>query len=333
MADFTSSSSGMLALFSQWLDDPSVSEILVNCPGEVWVERDAKMSLHNVPAVDLYYLENLSQLIANENHQVLSTNKPCFSGNLQDGSRVQIVYPPVCKHPVMAIRRQVLKSPCLNDYAQGGFYHQTRAHALSQSVGMMLTDSDHKLLCFYRAQAWGDFVQACVHYKKNMVICGGTSSGKTSYLTACLHAIALSERILTIEDAREIHISHHNQVNLMTMTASKDRIMVSMQDLVRCSLRLRPDRIILGEIRGKEVADFVAACLTGHEGSMTSVHANNPKLALLRMVQMYKLNGYTGMSDDDIRQLLHQAIDVIVHLEKTPQGRQLSSVYYKGAEP
>ena len=122
---------------------------------------------------------------------------------------------------------------------------------------------------------------------------------------------------------------HRNKVQLLASKGEQAMAKINMQDLVQCSLRLRPDRIIVGEIRGKEILDFIAACGTGHEGSFTSIHANNPRIAFMRMCQMYKLNHVPAMSDDDIFRELYEVIDVVIQLTKTNYGRELQSTYYK----
>lgn len=142
---------------------------------------------------------------------------------------------------------------------------------------------EKQLVRLYQQQNWADFVKCAIELKKNIVISGGTSSGKTTFLNACLRHIPLSERIILLEDAREIDIPHPNQVSLLSSKGDQALAKVSMQDLVQCCLRLRPDRIIVGEVRGREILDFLSASSTGHEGSFTSIHANNPRIAFMRM--------------------------------------------------
>lgn len=129
-----------------------------------------------------------------------------------------------------------------------------------------------------------------------------------------------------MEDTREIEAPHQNQVNLVTVKGEAE---INMQTLLQCCLRLRPDRTIIGEIRGKEILDFIGACSTGHAGSITSLHANNPKLAFMRMTQLYKQNQVPSMTDAEILNELHAVIDVIIQLEKTSIGRKVQSLYYK----
>ncbi len=170
---------------------------------------------------------------------------------------------------------------------------------------------------------WKKFIENAIQFKKNIIISGGTSTGKTTFLNTCLNQINKNERIITIEDSREVLTHHPNQVNLIS---SSD---ISMQDLLQTSLRLRPDRIIVGEIRGKEVLNFLSACSTGHSGSITSLHATNPRVAFMRMSQMYKLNNVPSMSEEDINKELHEVVDVIIQLKKDSTGRCIESIYFK----
>ena len=166
--------------------------------------------------------------------------------------------------------------------------------------------------------------------KKNIVISGATSSGKTTFLNSCIGQIPSHERLITLEDTYEIDVSHQNLVRLKSLKKSGNQTAtVTMQDLVQASLRLRPDRIIMGEIRGREIFDFVSACSTGHSGALATIHANNPRVAFMRMAQLYKLNKVSGMSDADIHRELHEVIDIVVQLQKTNEGRRLVEVYYK----
>lgn len=194
-----------------------------------------------------------------------------------------------------------------------------------------LRNDDSKLQFLYNHREWHAFLQEAIQAKKNIVISGGTSSGKTTFLNALISEIPLDERIITLEDTREVSIPHQNHVSLLASKGGQGASKISMQDLLQSSLRLRPDRIIMGEIRGAEIMDFVNSCSTGHEGSMTSIHANNPKIAIMRMTQMYKLNNVPSMRDKDILQELNEVIDIIIQVGKTPRGREMLHCYYKGA--
>ncbi len=326
---FAPTSAGLLAPLAQWLNDPEVSEILINRPREAFIEKQGQLIQQEIAAYDERRLLMLFQLIANENQQELTSQKPLLSGSLLDGSRVQCVLPPTALYPTLSIRRQVVKNFTLTDYQATNFYQNAQAFDCEAKAFSQLPTVDKNLIQLYQQKNWDAFIRAAIQAKKNMVISGGTSSGKTTFLNACLQEIPLNDRVIVLEDTREITLPHVNQVNLLASKNAQGIAQVSMQDLVQCCLRLRPDRIIMGEIRGREILDFISACSTGHEGSLTTIHANNPRIAFMRMTQMYKLNNVPSMQDADILRELTEVIDVIIQVGKTPQGRQLQSIYYK----
>lgn len=329
MQGYEPGSAGLLAPLNQWLSAPNVSEILINHPKEVWVENELGMNRHAAPEMTEAHLYRLFQLIANENKELLSPEHPLLSGHLKEGVRVQLCLPPTSRYPTLSIRRQVKKSMSLQEYQAAGCYDKTVSAKAEADSFSSLPLSDQKLVQLYAQKAWPEFVEHAILFKKNIVISGGTSSGKTTYLNACLRHIDRGERLIILEDTREVDAPHPNQVQLWAPKGGQSLAKLSMQDLVQCSLRLRPDRIIMGEIRGAEILDFVSACSTGHEGSMTTLHANSPHIAFMRMTQLYKLNGVPSMSDEDILRELKTVIDIIIQLTKTPAGRKVHSIYYK----
>ena len=320
---------GLLSPLSRWLNDPRVSELLINQPKSVWIEKAGECVEHSVPALTESHLYRLFQLIANENRQRLSAVTPLLSGSLPDGSRVQLCLPPTAQYPTVSIRRQVMPELNLDAYLQSDFYQQTTPSQAQEETLASLPAPEKALLTLYQTQQWDAFIKQAITLRKNMVISGGTSSGKTTFLNACLRQIPLQERIIMLEDTRELETPHPNQVKLLASKGSQAEAKVSMQDLVQCCLRLRPDRIIMGEIRGPEIMDFISSCSTGHEGGMTSIHANNPRMAFMRMMQLYKLNNVPSMSDADILRELNAVIDVVIQVVKTPQGRCAQSIYYR----
>lgn len=322
---------GMLSVLAPWLDDDNVSEIMINKPREVFVEKLGVIERHEHSALTSLYLRRLFHFIANEANQVLDEEHPLLSANLYDGSRVQCVIPPISEHYVLSIRRQSIQHMKLTDYERIEFFNDAQPFGLNDKK-ISSADTNKVLRRYFINQNWSEFLYEAVKARKNIVISGGTSSGKTTFLNALLQEIPYHERLITLEDTREVQIKHSNYVSLVASKNSGGSQNVSMQDLVQACLRLRPDRIIMGEIRGAEIMDFVSSCSTGHEGSMTSIHANNPQIAFMRMTQMYKLNNVPSMRDADIMQELQSVIDIIVQLGKTPQGRKLISCYYKDVE-
>lgn len=324
-------STGLLSPIDHILADDQVSEILINEPERAWVEKNGKMQAHNISAFTQRHLQSICQLLANENGKRLSEDAPIMNGSLEDGSRVQIVMPPVTEYPSLSIRRKVVRHMALEDYVANGFFEQTQGISIPPSQAddpALLSREDSVLIRLFKQGNWARFLRYAIRFKKNIVVSGGTSSGKTTFLDMCLKEIDPTARILVLEDTRELQAPHANQLRLLA-TGEQSKAKVSMQDLVQESLRLRPDRILIGEVRGKEIIDFVAASATGHEGSMTSIHANNPNIAFMRMRQMYKLNNVPSMSDADIMNELQTVVDVIIQLNKTPAGRICSSIHYK----
>jgi type IV secretion system protein VirB11 len=330
MTHYSPGSSGLLKPLEPWLCDPEISEILLNRPQEIWIEKQGNLISHPVPEFTEAHLSRLFQLIANENQQRLSGEFPLLSGSLSDGSRVQLCLPPTSKHYAFAIRRKVVRNFSLRDYNKGHFYGSVKRVQLNKSHETLRAE-EGELIGAYEAGNWDAFIRFAILRKKNILVSGGTSSGKTTFLNACLREIPSQERLIVLEDTRELEVPHQNQVQLLASKGLQGEAKVTMQDLVQASLRLRPDRILMGEIRGAEILDFVSACSTGHEGSMTSIHASDPEMAFRRMVQMVKLNNVPSMSDQDILEMLKSVVDIVIQLVKTPEGRRVSGVYYKHA--
>lgn len=323
---------GLLNPLMSWLSNPDVSEVMINAPCEVFVEMRGQMTRHEVPVLTPLYLQRLFQMIANESNQRLDEAHPLLSGNLYNGCRVQLIIPPVSLHHTLAIRKTSIAHLTLDDYEAQSFYHRIKPFGLKTLGKDMIDTPEQELFSLYNAHRWSDFIKLAVACRKNIIISGGTSSGKTTYLKACLEAIDPSERIILLEDTRELITPHANQVALLASKGNQGKATVDMQALLQATLRLRPDRLIMGEIRGKEIMDFVMACSTGHEGSMTSIHANNPQIAMHRMVQMYKQNNVPSMRDEEIREELNSVIDVILQINKTKSQRLALYCYYKEAK-
>lgn len=316
---------GLLAPLQDFLDDSQVSEIVINRPQEVFVEKGDEFLRFDIPALTTAYLRRLFLLIANENKQTLTEASPILSGTLPCGSRVQLVIPQVSQYETLAIRKFTVKHIRFEDYEAQGFFK-----AIEKSTSY---DADANLLEAYRAKDWQKFITDAIVSKKNILISGGTASGKTTFLNSCIAKIPLHERLITLEDTYEIAAAHSNIVRLKAIKTLGEKLpTISMQDLVQASLRLRPDRLIMGEIRGKEVFDFVSAASTGHSGLLATIHANNPGVAFMRMSQLYKLNPVSNLNEADIYKILYEVIDIIVQIQKTESGRGITEVYYKHAQ-
>ncbi|MFO3483353.1 P-type DNA transfer ATPase VirB11 [Legionella pneumophila serogroup 1] len=329
-ACFSPGATGLLSPLQDFLEDEHVSEILINKPQEVFIERHSQLTRFDIPVLTPQYLRRLFLLIANENKQTLSEISPVLSGNLADGSRVQLVIPPASLYETLSIRKFTLKQVSFEEYKAKDFFSSARGVGIKE-YSEYLGEND-ELLDLYYEKNWQEFIRQAILRKKNIIISGGTSSGKTTFLNSCVGQIPLHERLITLEDTYEMDVPHTNIVRLKALKQVGEQTpKLSMQDLVQASLRLRPDRLIMGEIRGRELFDFVSACSTGHSGALATIHANNPKVAFMRMAQLYKLNQVASMDEADIYKILHEIVDVVVQLEKTSNGRRLVEVYYKQA--
>lgn len=217
--------------------------------------------------------------------------------------------------------------------ARGSLTTRCRRHVtMIRRVCEHLSDTDTQLTQALHNTQWIAFIKGAIAARKNIIISGGASSGKTTFLNACLREIPHHECIIVLEDTRELHVPHDNVVRLLASKWQQGHADLSQQDLLQCALRLRPDRIIMGELRGKEIMDFITAYNTGHEGTFTTLHANSPQGALRRMVQLYKLNHVPAMQDQEILREIHHVVDVIIQLKKTAAGRCAHSIYFKGAQ-
>ncbi len=277
------------------LADPTVSDILVNGPNQVFVERRGRLELTEVTFSDSDHLMKIIDKIVSRIGRRVDESSPMVDARLPDGSRVNAIIPPLALDgPVLSIRRFAVVPLTINDLID--------KRSLPPVVAGLL--------------------QAMVKAKMNILISGGTGTGKTTLLNVLSAAIPPNERIVTIEDAAELQLQQPHVVRLETRPPNiEGKGEVSQRALVRNSLRMRPDRVILGEVRGAEVLDMLQAMNTGHEGSMATVHANSPRDALTRLENMA---GYGGavIPQDAMRQQVSSAINAVVQLSRLNDGRR-----------
>ena len=311
----------------QWLDDPKVSEISVNLPGEVWIESAGRpRECFPVPELTNDRLSQLARQIAASTDQLINEEHPLLSASLPTGERVQVVAPPASPSGVtMSIRKQVLKAMSLDDYEKQGAFDATR---LTREAEVSV--SVKELNDLLEKKDIRGFLNRAVNTHQNMVISGGTSTGKTTFLNALLQEIPLDERIITIEDTREVNAPHGNLLNLIAAKGDQGRSLATIQDLLEASLRLRPDRIILGELRGKEAYTFLRAINTGHPGSICTLHADSPAGAIEQLSLMV-LQANLGLSRSEIKDYVSSMIDIVIQLSRTDGHRYISAIQYKHA--
>ncbi len=307
------------------LQQEGITEISINKANEAWVEKKGDMFKVEMPGYDLKHLKSLGRLIAQATDQKISEETPLLSATLPSGYRIQVVFPPACENDtvIMSIRKKSDIVWSLDDYEKMGAFSTT-------SVGAVKDDSNVILSKLLKANMIKEFLYKAILSKKNLIISGGTSTGKTTFTNACLKAIPRVERLITVEDAREIDLGWlPNKVHLLASKGGQGRANVTAQDLIEACLRLRPDRIIVGELRGKEAFSFLRAINTGHPGSISTLHADTPKMALQQLKLMVMQAGL-GMPPDDIFNYINNVIDIVVQLKRGAKGvRYISEVYFR----
>jgi pilus assembly protein CpaF len=282
------------------LADPTISDILVNSHGTIYIERRGKLEHTNVAFKDDEHLMRVIERIVSSVGRRIDESSPMVDARLKDGSRVNAIIPPLSiDGPVLSIRRfgsEPLRMIALID-----------KHALTKDIA--------------------DMLEMCVKARLNVLISGGTGAGKTTLLNALSAYIPVDERIVTIEDSAELQLQQPHVVRLETRPPNiEGRGEVTQRDLVRNALRMRPDRIVIGEVRGGEAIDMLQAMNTGHDGSLTTIHANTPRDALARVETMIQMAGMR-LSDRAMRQQIASALDLVVQVARHPDGsRRVTSI-------
>jgi type IV secretion system protein VirB11 len=312
--------------FEELLERPDVTDIYVNAPGELWVETlGGRITRHGAPQVTDAHLWRLARQIAAVTHQGISREHPLLAATLPNGARVQIVAPPATRGPLaLAIRKHVAANLTLRGlHAAGAFDHARPGGA----GGTTNADLDQ----LYDQEDWPAFLSAAVKRRKTIVVSGGTSSGKTTFLNALIGEIDPAERLILIEDTPELRCSHLNSVGLVAVRGSGGEAEVDAEDLLVASLRLRPDRVILGEVRGPEAFTFLRAINTGHPGSLTTIHADNAAGVTEQLALLVLALG-SRLSRDEIARNIAQAVDIFVHLERIGGRRCVTEVRWPGRQ-
>jgi pilus assembly protein CpaF len=283
-----------------FLQDPTISDILVNNYKTIYIERTGKLELTEARFKDDAHLRRIIDKIVSSVGRRIDESSPMVDARLKDGSRVNAILPPLSLDgPVLSIRRFAVDPLELDDLIE--------LKSLVPGVGVLL--------------------QGIVRAKLNVLISGGTGTGKTTMLNVLSRFIPESERIVVIEDAAELQLKQEHVVRLETRPPNiENQGEVLQRDLVRNSLRMRPDRIIVGEVRGQEALDMLQAMNTGHEGSLTTIHANAPRDALLRLETMIAMANF-DIPSDFMRRYISSALDVVLQLERMADGtRKLVSL-------
>lgn len=331
-----------LDLLAAPLDDPNVTEITVNGPGEYWLARQGQRHMDRIkePGLDFRLLDSLAEVIASYTNQGVDVERPLLSAtipvNLDDdvpdnergGYRVQVVKPPAVPDGTIAIciRKPTLLSLTLENYERMGAFELVNQPVVKDQY------SDNHLLELYREKQWKEFLRGAVRAHKNIVVSAGTNAGKTTILNALLKEVPITERIVTIEDAREIKPPQPNSLHLLFSRGEQGVAKkVDPVALLEAMMRLTPDRPIMGELRGREAYAYLELLNSGHDGSMTSIHSKSPKLMYDRLAQMVMRFGST-LGKDSIIEYARSLIDVVIQFHYAPNGRRyISEIHYEGA--
>lgn len=304
--------------------EDGVSEVSINNPFECWIENRGNMRMEKMPELDFDHLRGLAQLVAQSTSQTISEETPLLSATLPTGFRIQIVIPPACEAGSIgiSIRKPSAMNLDLDGYEKLGVFERT---VISESSD----PNNDILLKFLKENSIKEFLYQSILFKKNIIVSGGTSTGKTTFTNAMLKAIPQEERLITCEDAREIDLKdHQNTLHLLASKGSQGRAKVSTQDLIEACLRLRPDRIIVGELRGVEAFSFLRAINTGHPGSISTLHADTPKMAIEQLKLMVMQAGL-GMPPEQIKEYIMNVVNIIVQLKRGEHGkRYVSEIYF-----
>ena len=282
------------------LADPTVCDILVNSHGKIYVERRGKLEVTDVAFKDDEHLMRVIERIVSSVGRRIDESSPMVDARLRDGSRVNAIIPPLSLDgPVLSIRRFGAEPLRMDSLIEN--------KALTRDIA--------------------DMLQMCVSARLNVLISGGTGAGKTTLLNALSAYIPEDERIVTIEDSAELQLQQPHVVRLETRPPNiEGKGEVTQRDLVRNSLRMRPDRIVIGEVRGGEAIDMLQAMNTGHDGSLTTLHANTPRDALARLETMIQMTGMR-LSDRAMRQQIAAALDLVIQVARLSDGtRRLTSI-------
>ena len=312
---------GCLAPLGAYLGRRDVTDIYINQPGEIWLETlGGSIDRITIPELRVEVLGRLARQIAAIAGQGINREHPLLAANLPTGERVQIALPPATRGDIaFAIRKHVALDLSLKDYQIGG----------SSGTELSVADNGCATNARLAIPKEGDasFLGDAVRQRRNILISGGTSSGKTTFLNVLLRQIPAHERLILIEDTPELSPRNENSVGLLAARGVMGEAAITAEDLLIAALRMRPDRIILGEIRGSEASTFLRAINTGHPGSLSTIHADSPSRAIDQLALLVLQTGIR-MSWSDVVTYVRRSIDIIVQLKRGGDRRRIESIYY-----
>lgn len=315
-----------LGQLAPWLGDPAVTELCINRPHEAFIERGRTWTREALEFASFDWCLRFAKLVANLTRQRIDAGAPLLSAGLPGGERVQCVIPPACAsgEVAIAIRRPAAVAWSIEELAARGIFARTRSVAAESGADRALRE----------ALAAGDYVgfmRQVVRSRKNVLVSGPTGSGKTTWTKALIGEIPREERLITIEDAAELSLGRHpNSVRLFYSKDGQGRARVTAKELLECSLRLRPDRILLAELRGEEAYYYLRNVSSGHPGSITSIHAGSCAMAFEQLVLLVKQSaGGQGLSREDILALVRSLVDVVVQFGVEGGERYIEEIWMR----
>ena len=309
------------------LANPDVTELCINRPREAFLETAAGWRREAVPFADFEWCKRLAKLIANSTQQRIDPTSPLLSASLPGGERIQIVMPPATGMGslAMAIRRPADRIWSIEEFAARGIFRRTRR------ADPQLTEVEHDLLRLLAAGDYPAFMHRAVRTRQNILVSGPTGSGKTTWTKALIREIPSEERLITIEDAQELVLDRHpNHVRLFYSKDDQGVARVTPKQLLEACLRMKPDRILLAELRAEEAFDYLRNVNSGHPGSITSVHAASAELAFEQLVLLVKQNpAGRELARADIKSLLYLLIDVVIQFGVDGHDRYIREIWYE----
>lgn len=318
--------SELLKPFSTFLQDRSLFEVIVNRPGQVLTEGPGGWRTHEMPELTFEKLMRLSRAVASFSHQSIDETRPILSATLPGGERIQIVIPPATIKDTVSvtIRKPSSIDFSLDDLEEKGFFQTACAANCTSSW------QDEVLVETYRAGRFKDFLRQAVIARKNIIISGATGSAKTTLSKALIRHIPENERVISIEDTPELVISQPNHVRLFYSKGGQGLSRAGPKELLESCLRMRPDRILLQELRDGTAFYYIRNVNSGHPGSITTVHANSAELAFEQLVLLVKESeGGAGLDRADIVSFLKASIDIIAQCRRDKGNFRLSEVYFR----
>ncbi len=308
----------------RYLEPQDVTELVVNRPGEFAVERRDGWEWIETAELTDATLRPLAVAAAAATMQDVTVETPICSTVLPSGERCQIVLPPAADHVSLTLRKPSDVTFGMGDFAKAGLFD-----AVAPSSGAAPPD-ETELLSLREAGDWPAFFETAVRARKNILISGATGSGKTTFAKGLIKLIPAQERLITIEDARELSVPHRNVVHLLYPKDGQGIARIGAKDLLESALRMRPDRILLQELRDGTAFFYLRNVNSGHPGSITTIHADSAALAFEQLTLLVKESeGGRDLARDDIRALLHLVVDIVVQMRRVEGRFRVTEVWYE----